>query len=292
MMAIAVLDDRHDAGDQHPALARRRRPPSHRAATASAPSRAIDRVRRATRSRATSRARSSSALGVWIDMRARACCGSARSTTRRSRRCVCTVTVNTCRSRAGSSPNGPKDRWNRSALARESENATARSRTDLADQWSRVSASITRATTSRSTSLRFLRAVSRKAAAAQTVKVTHRAGGRFMQQHDRIGAEYFALDANARQAHAQILGGVLGSQRGDLEAVMDARVQRAIAAQREPLAKLGQTDEDQREDRATIPAVVEEDVQMIERVPAAAGAPRRGETPDECARPRDLRRVE
>src|SRR5262245_54460372 len=48
--------------------------------------------------------------------------------------------------------------------------------------------------------------------------------------------------------------------------MVDARVQRAIAAQREPLAKLGQANEDEREQRATIPGVIEQDVQMVEGV--------------------------
>jgi hypothetical protein len=48
--------------------------------------------------------------------------------------------------------------------------------------------------------------------------------------------------------------------------VVDARVQRAIAAQREPLAKLGQTEEDGRQQSAAVPGVIGEDVQMVERV--------------------------
>ena len=47
---------------------------------------------------------------------------------------------------------------------------------------------------------------------------------------------------------------------------MDARVQRAIAAQREPLAQVGKADEHEREQRAAVPRVVEQDVQVVEGV--------------------------
>src|SRR5689334_7141187 len=47
---------------------------------------------------------------------------------------------------------------------------------------------------------------------------------------------------------------------------MKARVQRAIVTKGEPLAKLGETDEDDRQQRATVPGVIEQDVQVIERV--------------------------
>src|ERR1044071_2129823 len=100
----------------------------------------------------------------------------------------------------------------------------------------------------------------------EAVEVAHGADGGLVEQHGGIGGEDLSGAASALEAHAQILGGVLGRQRADFEAMVDARVQRAIAAQREPLAKLGQSDEDQREQRATVPGVVEQDMQMVEGV--------------------------
>ena len=100
----------------------------------------------------------------------------------------------------------------------------------------------------------------------EAVEVAHRAERGLVEQHDGVGGEHLAVAAGAMQAHAQVLGGVVGRERGDLEPVMDARVQRAIAAQREPLAQLGQPDEDEREQRAAVPGVVEQDVQVVERV--------------------------
>ena len=57
--------------------------------------------------------------------------------------------------------------------------------------------------------------------------------------------------------------GVSGST---CEAAVEARVERAVAAQREAVVELGQADEDEREQRAAVPLVVEQDVQMVERV--------------------------
>lgn len=78
--------------------------------------------------------------------------------------------------------------------------------------------------------------------------------------------EDLARAASTLEAHAQVLGRVLGRERVDLESMVDARVQRAIATQSEPLAQLGQADEDKREQRAAVPSVVEQDVQMVEGV--------------------------
>ncbi len=77
-------------------------------------------------------------------------------------------------------------------------------------------------------------------------------------------------------AHAEVLGGVVGREREDLEPVVDARVQRAVVPECEALAELGQADEDEREQRAAVPRVVEQNMQVIERVPKRAyvGLPR------------------
>ncbi len=47
---------------------------------------------------------------------------------------------------------------------------------------------------------------------------------------------------------------------------MNARVERPVAAQLEALAQLGEPDEYEREQRAAVPCVVEQDVQVVERV--------------------------
>lgn len=68
------------------------------------------------------------------------------------------------------------------------------------------------------------------------------------------------------EAEAEILGGVGGGEGLDLEAVMEARVEGAITAQGETIAKLGEDDEDEREERAAVPVVVEQDMEVVEGV--------------------------
>ncbi len=128
------------------------------------------------------------------------------------------------------------------------------------------SASTTRATTSRSTSFFFLRAVSRRAAVASPVEVPHAAGGGLVGHGDGVGGEEVAITAGPLEAHADVLGGVLGAERVDVDAPVQARVERAVAAKLEAVAQLGQADQDQRKQGAAVPLVVEQDVQVVERV--------------------------
>src|SRR4051812_44589297 len=74
-----------------------------------------------------------------------------------------------------------------------------------------------------------------KRGGGETVDVPHGAEGGLMKQADGVGGKQLALAASATQAEAEIFGGVLGHEWLDLEAVMDARVQRAIAPQGEPV---------------------------------------------------------
>src|SRR5882762_2731846 len=47
---------------------------------------------------------------------------------------------------------------------------------------------------------------------------------------------------------------------------MEPRVERAIAAQGEPVTQFGEADEDEREQCTTVPLIIEQDVQMVESV--------------------------
>ena len=73
----------------------------------------------------------------------------------------------------------------------------------------------------------------------EAVEVAHGAGGGLVEQRGGVGGEELAIAADAAQPHAQVLGGVVGRERGDLEAVVDTRVQRTAAAEREAVAELG-----------------------------------------------------
>jgi hypothetical protein len=77
-----------------------------------------------------------------------------------------------------------------------------------------------------------------------------------VQERGGIASEDLAVAAGAAQAHAEILGGVVGRERIDLDAVVQARVERAVATEGEPVAQLGEADEDEREQRAAVPLVL------------------------------------
>ena len=62
---------------------------------------------------------------------------------------------------------------------------------------------------------------------------------------------------------AEVGGGVCGDEGLDLQAPVDARVERAIAAQGEAVLQLGQADEDEGEQGFAVPLVVQEDVQVV-----------------------------
>src|SRR6266568_2439170 len=100
----------------------------------------------------------------------------------------------------------------------------------------------------------------------QAVQISHGAGGGFVEEADRVGGKELALAARLPHAKPEIFGGVLWSERLDLEAVMEPRVERAIAAQGEPVAQFGETDEHNREQCAAVPLIIQQDMQMVEGV--------------------------
>jgi hypothetical protein len=92
---------------------------------------------------------------------------------------------------------------------------------------------------------------------SEAVDLPHGAEGGLVEQADRVGGKQLAFAAGATQAETDILGGVVGNEGFDLEAVMDPRVERAITAQGEAVAQFGKADEDEREQCATVPLIGE-----------------------------------
>lgn len=72
--------------------------------------------------------------------------------------------------------------------------------------------------------------------------------------------EEFTVAAGLSEAVAEIRGGVRGDEGLDLQAPVDARVERAIAERDEALLQLGQTDKDEGEQGFAVPLVVTQDV--------------------------------
>jgi len=79
----------------------------------------------------------------------------------------------------------------------------------------------------------------------EAVDLAHGAGGGLVQKRDGVGRKELAVAASALQTQAQVLGGVLGHERLDGDAMVESRVQRAIAAECQATTQLGQPDEDE-----------------------------------------------
>ena len=73
----------------------------------------------------------------------------------------------------------------------------------------------------------------------ESVDVSQRARSRFVKHGERIVGYQLSLDAGALEAEAYVLGGVIGATSRDREAVVDARVERAVTPQVEPIFQLG-----------------------------------------------------
>jgi len=98
------------------------------------------------------------------------------------------------------------------------------------------------------------------------VDVAKRAGGGFVEDCDGVGGEELFGDAGSGEASADVLGGVVGRERLDAEAVCQSREKRAISAHGKALVELGESDQDERKQGFAVPGVVEQDVQVVEGV--------------------------
>ena len=87
-----------------------------------------------------------------------------------------------------------------------------------------------------------------------------------MEHGDGIGSEELSVTADAVKTHAEVLGGIVGDEGIDVQAAVETGVERAVAAQGEAIVELGETDEDERQQRPAVPLVVEEDVEVVEGV--------------------------
>jgi hypothetical protein len=87
-----------------------------------------------------------------------------------------------------------------------------------------------------------------------------------VEHGDGIGGEELSVTADAVETHAEVLGGVVGDEGVDVQAAVETGVEGAIAAQGEPVVKLGEADEHEGEESTAVPLVVEEDVEVVEGV--------------------------
>ena len=61
----------------------------------------------------------------------------------------------------------------------------------------------------------------------------------FVEHRNAVGGEELLVAADGRQAHSDVIGGVVGRERLNRQAVGQPRVERAISAQCEALVELG-----------------------------------------------------
>ena len=87
-----------------------------------------------------------------------------------------------------------------------------------------------------------------------------------MEDREGVHGEDVLGGPDAREASADVVGGVVGEEAAEGEAVMDAGVEGTISSELEPVFEIGQPDEDEGEQGLLIPLVIEENVQVIERV--------------------------
>src|ERR1700729_1196262 len=100
----------------------------------------------------------------------------------------------------------------------------------------------------------------------EAVGVAQGAAGALVEDGECVGREDVLGGADAREASADVVGGVVGQEASEGEAVMDARGEGAISPEPEPVLEVGKSDEDQGEQRLLVPLVIEQDVQVVERV--------------------------
>jgi hypothetical protein len=85
-----------------------------------------------------------------------------------------------------------------------------------------------------------------------------------VHQAHGVDVEQLAIAASEAQAGAEVVGGVILGEGPEDEAPVDPRQHGSVPAEGESVEQLGQSDEEEREQRARVPLVIAEDVQMIE----------------------------
>src|SRR5213075_2548141 len=83
---------------------------------------------------------------------------------------------------------------------------------------------------------------------------------------DGVGGEDFLGGTGSGEPSADVLGGIVRRKGLDRESVGQSREQRAVSSHDETVVEVGQPDQNQRQQGAAVPGVVEQDVQVIECV--------------------------
>jgi hypothetical protein len=100
----------------------------------------------------------------------------------------------------------------------------------------------------------------------EAVEVAQAAEGRLVEHREGVRRDDGAGGPGGLKPVFDVLYGILGLGFAEAESAVDARPQRAVLAQGQALPELGESDEDQRQQRLRIPLVVREHMQVLEDV--------------------------
>ena len=87
-----------------------------------------------------------------------------------------------------------------------------------------------------------------------------------MEQSDGVLREELFRSIHTGDARADVVDGVVGNERIDRESMVHTREERSIAPKTHSVVELRQADEDKGEERPAVPRVVEQDMEVVERV--------------------------
>ncbi len=87
-----------------------------------------------------------------------------------------------------------------------------------------------------------------------------------MNDGEGVGGEDVFGGTDAGESSANVVGRVVGEEVSEGETVMDTRVKGTIPSEPEPVLEVGKSDEDEGKEGLGVPLVIEENVQVIERV--------------------------
>jgi hypothetical protein len=105
-----------------------------------------------------------------------------------------------------------------------------------------------------------------EASGRDAVEVAQVTAAGFVHEGDGVRGEDVAIGTGAAHTMRDVVGGVRGAGLTEGDAGVDARAERAILAQGEPVLELGQAHQHDREQRSGVPLVIGQDVQVLEDV--------------------------
>ena len=105
-----------------------------------------------------------------------------------------------------------------------------------------------------------------EAVIGQAIDVAHRAEGGLVEHGDGVAGKDLGRGAGRLEARLDLSVGINGGERVDVLAHMEPGVERPVSSEFETVLELGKPDENQAQEGAGIPLVVEPDMQVVEGI--------------------------